>query len=141
MPYTSGATISFAGMSFTVTGSPSDGDTFTVARNVNGVSDNRNALLMAQMQTGKTMAGGTASFSTVYAQMVSDAGNQGSEAETVLAARKTMLKQAETARNSVSGVNLDEEAVHLIEYQQAYQASARMLQIASQLFDSILAIG
>ncbi len=141
VPYTSGATISFAGMSFTVTGSPSDGDTFTVARNVNGVSDNRNALLMAQMQTGKTMAGGTASFSTVYAQMVSDAGNQGSEAETVLAARKTMLKQAETARNSVSGVNLDEEAVHLIEYQQAYQASARMLQIASQLFDSILAIG
>lgn len=141
VPYTNGATISSGGISFTITGTPQNGDTFVIAKNTNGVSDNRNALLLAQLQTGKTMAGNTASFSTIYAQMVSSAGNQGAEAETVLAAQTTLLTEAEDARDSVSGVNLDEEAVKLIEFQQSYQAAAKMLQIASELFDSILAIG
>lgn len=141
VPYTNGATLSFSGISFTISGTPQNNDTFVVAKNTNGVSDNRNALLLAQTQTGKTMAGNTASFATVYAQMVSNAGNKGSEVTTVLAAQTTLLTEAENARDSVSGVNLDEEAVRLIEYQQSYQAAAKMLQIASELFDSILAIG
>lgn len=106
-----------------------------------GVSDNRNALLLAQLQTGKTMDGNAASFATAYAQMVSDLGNKGNEVETLLAAQTTLLTEAEDARDSISGVNLDEEAAKLIEYQQSYQAAAKMLQIASELFDSILAIG
>ncbi|MDR2451679.1 MAG: flagellar hook-associated protein FlgK [Candidatus Accumulibacter sp.] len=142
--YTNGATYAFDGIRFTLNGTPGDGDTFIIARNSNGVSDNRNALLLAQMQTGRTMAGtattGTASFSTVYAQMVGDMGNKGAEVQTVLAAQETLLAQARSARDSVSGVNLDEEAVNLIQYQQSYQAAARMLQIASELFDSILQI-
>ncbi len=141
VPYTNGATLSFAGINFTISGSPQDGDTFVIAKNTNGVSDNRNALLLGQMQTAKTMAGSTASFATVYAQMVSSAGNQGSEVKTVLAAQTTLLTEAQNARDSVSGVNLDEEAAKLLEYQQSYQAAAKMLQIASELFDSILAIG
>lgn len=141
VPYTNGATLSFSGISFTISGTPQNGDTFVIAKNTNGVSDNRNALLLAQMQTGKTMAGNTASFATIYAQMVGSAGNKGSEVKTVLAAQTTLLTEAEDARDSVSGVNLDEEAVKLIEYQQSYQAAAKMLQIASELFDSILAIG
>lgn len=110
------------------------------ASSASGVSDNRNALLLAQLQTGKTMDGNTASFATAYAQMVSDLGNKGNEVKTLLAAQTTLLTEAEDARDSVSGVNLDEEAAKLIEYQQAYQAAAKMLQIASELFDSILAI-
>jgi flagellar hook-associated protein 1 FlgK len=140
VPYTNGASYSFDGISFTINGSPRDGDTFTVARNSNGVSDNRNALLFGQMQTGKTMAGHTASFSTVYAQLVSSAGNKGAEVKNVLAAQQTVLNEAEKARDALSGVNLDEEAVNLIQYQQNYQAAAKMLQIASSLFDAILSI-
>ncbi|MDR2613876.1 MAG: flagellar hook-associated protein FlgK, partial [Candidatus Accumulibacter sp.] len=140
VPYTNGATYSFSGISFTINGSPQSGDKFTVERNSNGVSDNRNALLLGQLQTGKTMAGNTASFSTVYAQMISSAGNKGGEINTVLAAQQSVLKEAEEARNSLSGVNLDEEAVNLLKYQQSYQAAAKMLQIGSELFDSILAI-
>lgn len=140
VPYTNGATYAFDGISFSIVGSPRDGDTFVIGRNANGVSDNRNALLMGQMQTGKTMAGSTASFSTAYAQMVSNAGNKGAELNTIFAAQQTVLAEAEKARDAVSGVNLDEEAVHLIQYQESYQAAAKMLQIASQLFDSILAI-
>ncbi|MDR1889320.1 MAG: hypothetical protein LBQ81_08105, partial [Zoogloeaceae bacterium] len=140
VPYTNGATYTFDEISFTLSGTPQDNDTFTIERNSNGVSDNRNALLLGQLQTGKTMAGNTASFSTVYAQTVSNAGNKGHEVNTVLAARQVVLAEAEKARDSVSGVNLDEEAVSLIQYQQSYQAAAKMLQIASELFDSILAI-
>ena len=140
VPYANGATISFSGISFTISGAPQNNDTFVIARNTNGVSDNRNALLLAQTQTAKTMAGNTASFATTYAQMVSSAGNKGSEVATILAAQTTLLTAAEDARDSVSGVNLDEEAVNLIKYQQSYQAAAKMLQIASDLFDSILAI-
>lgn len=141
VPYTSGATISFSGMSFTISGVPKDGDTFVVAKNTNGVSDNRNSLLLAQLQTTKTMAGNAASYSTIYAQLVSSVGNKGGEVNTVLKAQTTLLTTAQDARDSVSGVNLDEEATKLLEYQQAYQAAAKMLEIASKLFDSILAIG
>jgi flagellar hook-associated protein 1 FlgK len=140
VPYDNGASYTFDGISFTLNGMPQDGDEFTIARNSNGVSDNRNALLLAQMQTGKTMAGNTASFSTVYAQMVADTGNKGAEVQTVLAAQETLLAEAQSARDSISGVNLDEEAVNLIQYQQAYQAAAKMLQIASELFDAVLQI-
>jgi flagellar hook-associated protein 1 FlgK len=140
VPYTSGATYSFNGISFTLSGTPQDGDQFTITRNSNGVSDNRNTLLLGQLQTGKTMAGNTASFSTTYSQMVSSVGNKGGEINTVLAAQQSVLNEAEEARNSLSGVNLDEEAVDLLKYQQSYQAAAKMLQIASELFASILAI-
>jgi flagellar hook-associated protein 1 FlgK len=141
VPYENGATYTFSGISFTLTGTPRDGDEFTIARNSNGVSDNRNAMLLGQMQTVKTMAGQTANFSTVYTQLVGNAGNKGSELNTVLTAQQTVLAEAEKARDAVSGVNLDEEAVSLLQYQQSYQAAAKMLQLVSGLFDSILAIG
>ncbi len=141
VPYTAGASYSFSGMSFTISGTPQNGDTFVIEKNVNGVTDNRNAMLLAQLQTAKTMAGNTTSYSTAYSQLVSSAGNQGNEVNTVLAAQQSLLANAQEARDSVSGVNVDEEAAKLIQYQQAYQAAAKMLEIASTLFDSILAIG
>jgi len=56
-------------------------------------------------------------------------------------AQTALLEQAQASRESLSGVNLDEEAANLIRYQQAYQASARALQIGASLFDTILALG
>ena len=49
-----------------------------------------------------------------------------------------MLKQTTDARDSLSGVNLDEEAANLLRYQQAYQASAKMIEVGSRLFDVLL---
>lgn len=140
VPYTSGATYTSNGISFTISGTPKAGDKFTIELNTNGVSDNRNSLLLAKLQTGKTMAGNTASYSTVYSQLVSDAGNKGAEAQTVLAAQATLLTEAQDSQASLSGVNLDEEAANLLQYQQAYQAAAKMLEIASTLFDAVLNI-
>lgn len=141
VPYTSGATISFDGLSFSISGIPADGDQFTIDDNSSGVSDSRNAILLGDLQTGKTMSGNTATFATVYAQLVSDVGNKASEIDTLQTTQETILSNAQDSMDSYSGVNLDEEAANLLQYQQAYQAAAKVLEIASTLFDSILSIG
>lgn len=138
--FVNGATISFSGMSFVVNGTPKDGDTFEIAKNTSGVSDNRNALLLAQLQSQNTLAGQTATYQGGYAQLVSDVGNKGREVQVTLSAQKSLLIQAQDTRAALSGVNLDEEAANLLHYQQAYQAAAKMIDIGSKLLDTILAI-
>ncbi len=140
IPYTSTAIVSFAGVSFNISGSLGNGDVFTVGQNTGGVSDGRNALALGQLQTQNTMSGKTASYQTAYAQLVGDAGNKSREIEVKSQAQNALLKQSTDARDSLSGVNLDEEAANLIRYQQAYQASAKMLDIGSKLFDVLLSI-
>lgn len=139
--YTSGATINVDGVSFELSGNPKTGDTFTISANAAGVSDSRNAVLMGNLQTQNTMLGGTSSFQGVYAQLVSSIGNKTREVQVTGAAQNSLLAQAQSARDAQSGVNLDEEAANLLRYQYAYQASAKMLQIGTQLFDTILSIG
>lgn len=139
--YTSGQVISFGGLSFTITGTPANGDQFTISGNAGGTADNRNANLLAAMQTGKTMLGGSASFADAYAQIVSAVGNKAREVEVTGKAQQALADQAKSARDAVSGVNLDEEAAKLLQYQQAYQAAAKMIDISGKLFDEILALG
>jgi flagellar hook-associated protein 1 FlgK len=139
--FTNGATVTSGGISFEISGTPKDGDTFQIAKNINGVSDNRNSLLLGKLQTQNTMSGQKTSYQGAYAQLVSDAGNKGREVQVTLDAQKSLLEQSQSARDSLSGVNLDEEAANLLRYQQAYQAAAKMLDIGSKLFDSILALG
>ena len=141
-------TISFNGISFTMSGTPADGDTFTIERNGNGVSDNRNALALGALQTAKTLgqsAGSgsqpTTSFQGAYSQLVSQIGNTTRQMEVTAKAQAKVIAQATQAQQSVSGVNLDEEAANLLRYQQAYQASGKMMQIASTLFQTVLDLG
>jgi flagellar hook-associated protein 1 FlgK len=138
IPYTSGATISFAGTSFSISGSLNNGDSFTLAKNASGVSDGRNALALGQLQSQNTMSGKTASFQGAYSQLVSDVGNKSRELQVKTDAQAALLKQTTDARDSLSGVNLDEEAANLLRYQQAYQASAKMIEVGSRLFDVLL---
>ena len=140
IPYSSGATITVAGMSFSISGNLINGDSFTLKRNTSGVSDGRNALALGQLQTQNTMSGKTASYQSAYAQLVSDNGNKTREISVKSQAQAALLQQSQAARDSLSGVNLDEEAANLMRYQQAYQASAKVLEMGSKLFDSLLAI-
>jgi flagellar hook-associated protein 1 FlgK len=140
IPYTSGATITFSGISVEVSGTPSNGDSFSISRNTAASTDGRNALLLGKLQTQNTMAGHTATYQSAYAQLVSEVGNKTREVLTTGAAQEALLQQTTAARESLSGVNLDEEAANMIKYQQAYQASAKVIEMASKLFDSILAI-
>lgn len=140
IPYTSGAKISLASVSFDISGNLNNGDVFTLGRNPGGVSDGRNALTLGELQTQNTMSGKSASYQSAYAQLVSDAGNKSREIEVKSKAQSALLKQSNDARDALSGVNLDEEAANLLRYQQAYQASAKTLDIGSKLFDVLLSI-
>lgn len=143
--YATGQTINLNGMSFTISGTPQNGDTFTVGNNTGGVSDNSNALLLGQLQTQNTLAaapGGsaTASYQSAYAQIVSQVGNKAREVQVTGQGLQSLTTQAQTARDSASAVNLDEEAANLLQYQQAYQAAAKIITVAGKLFDTLLAI-
>jgi flagellar hook-associated protein 1 len=144
--YTSGASINVGSLSFSISGTPANGDQFTVTPTAsNGNSDNRNGLLLANLQSGSNVAMlGTTSKSTyakAFAQMVSSVGNKARELKVTGDAEQKALEQATAAMQSESGVNLDEEATNLIKYQQAYQAAGKMMQIASDLFDVLLNLG
>ena len=140
IPYTAGENISFAGASFSISGNLGNGDVFTLAKNPAGVSDGRNALALGQLQTQNTMSGATASYQSAYAQLVANTGNKSRELQVNSQAQDTLLQQATSAQQALSGVNLDEEAANLLRFQQAYQASAKMLDVGSKLFDALLAI-
>ncbi|AEJ01994.1 flagellar hook-associated protein FlgK [Nitrosomonas sp. Is79A3] len=139
--YIAGTDISFNGYTFQISGSPAAGDIFTIAPNLNGSADNRNALLLGVLQTKNTIENGTASYQSAYGQLVSQIGNKTRELEVTSKAQATLLKQTENTMQSVSGVNLDEEAANLMRFQQAYQASSKVIEISNTLFDSILRIG
>ncbi|MFA9275067.1 MAG: flagellar hook-associated protein FlgK [Candidatus Aquirickettsiella gammari] len=141
IPYIEGSTISFNGLSFTVSGAYANGDVVKIAGNPSGTGDSRNATLLSGLQTKNTMASGTTSFQGAYGQFVSNVGNKAHEMEVNKNAETRLLSQALQAQQSESGVNLDEEAANLLRYQQAYQAAGKLMQIASQLFDAILALG
>jgi flagellar hook-associated protein 1 FlgK len=140
VPYTDGANIGYGGVNFAISGQPADQDTFTVGPNTSGVGDSHNGALLAGLQTKNVMGNGKATFQTTYAQMVNFVGTKAREAQINGTAADAAVTQATNAQQSVSGVNLDEEAANLLRYQQAYQASGKVMQVASQLFDTLLSL-
>ncbi len=136
-------------LTFTPTGTPVNGDSFAIESNAAGgsvgVGDNRNALAMADIQNQKTLLGEsssglapTATIQQTYGQLVSDVGSKTRQSEINAGSAEALLERNETALSSVSGVNLDEEAADLVKFQQAYQASAQVIAVASTLFDTLL---
>ena len=126
-------------MSFDISGIPATGDSFVITDNTNAAGDNRNALALATIQQSQTMINGTASLQESYAQMVGSIGADTRRAEINMESHQGLLDQAILTRDSVSGVNLDEEAANLLRYQQAYQAAAQVVSVASTLFDTLIA--
>ena len=145
VPYQSGMTIAVGGVSFSIAGALKDQDSFTLGPNAAGVSDSRNAIALGQVQTTKLLLSAdgqpSATLQSVYSQLVSSVGNKSREAQVNRDAQESLVSQATEAQQSVAGVNLDEEAANLIRYQQAYQASSKVMTIASKLFDEVLALG
>jgi flagellar hook-associated protein 1 FlgK len=146
VPYTSGDDISYNGWTVQISGNPAASDKFTIEPNVSGVSDSRNAGLLGALQTRSTMIGSataaaTATYQSAYSQIVSAVGSKANEVAAIGAAQQGLADQATSSLQSLSGVNLDEEAANLLRYQQAYQASAKVLAIAGKVFDEILSMG
>ena len=140
IPYAPDAKYSFGGVDVSFKGLPENQDKFTIGNNVGGSGDNRNIRALAALQTTNILDGGKATFQTAYAETVSFVGNKTREVQVAGQAGVARLAQAVNSQQSVSGVNLDEEAANLIKYQQAYQAAGKVMQIAGTLFDTLLSI-
>jgi len=129
----------YQGIQISFSNPPKTGDVFTIDGNKDGTGNNDNMLLLIDLESKSVMGGGK-TFAASYIDQVNDMGNIALQASIAKSALTVVHDQAVAARDQVSGVSLDQEAADLIRYQQAYQASAKILQIASQLFDSILQV-
>ena len=133
-------------VSFTISGRPEGGDSFNLSFNTNGVSDNRNALKLVDLQSKQTVGvdptvSGIAtgvSFTDGYGDLVERVGTLTAQARQDSEATGAILKQATDNRDSLSAVNLDEEAANLIKFEQYYNASAQIIQVARSLFDTLI---
>ncbi|MCX7113822.1 MAG: flagellar hook-associated protein FlgK [Proteobacteria bacterium] len=140
VPYTDGAAITAGGISLSITGSPADQDQFIISPNTGGTGDGRNANLLAALQAGKNLQGGSLGYQDAYAKLVNQVGNTARETTINNQFQTAMLTNITNAQQSQSGVNLDEEATNLLKYQRAYQASAKVISIANQMFDALFSI-
>ncbi len=137
-PYTADEPISVNGATFEISGSPVAGDTFTIEANTGGIGDNRNMLAMANLQSMGVLDGGSSSLGSSVSQLVAEVGSATRQAGTNLTAQSVLLEQSLNEQQSVSGVNLDEEAANMLRYQQAYEAAAQMITVADSMFATIL---
>jgi flagellar hook-associated protein 1 FlgK len=128
----------YQGYQFNVTGQPEADDIFTIEFNANGVSDNRNAEFLAALGTKNTLNNGSQNFAEGYSNLVAEIGVKTRQSQLDRDSGQTLLEQSTNQRESVSGVNLDEEAGRLIQYQAAYNASAQVMSVAQDLFNTLL---
>jgi hypothetical protein len=129
----------YQGIQISLSNPPKAGDIFVIDGNKDGTGNNENMLKLVDLESEPVMGGGK-TFSAAYIDNVNDMGNIARQATISQSALQVVFDQALTARDQVSGVSLDQEAADLVRYQQAYQAAAKILQVASQLFDSVLQV-
>jgi flagellar hook-associated protein FlgK len=134
-----GGGIVFRGLAISLSNVPKIGDRFVLDGNQDGAGNNDNMRALAGLESFK-MVGGSKTIGAAYIDHVNEMGNISRQAVIAQEALTVVRDQAAEARDKVSGVNLDEEAANLIRFQQAYQASAKVMQTASQLFDAVLQI-
>ncbi len=137
--YTSGTPITFLGAQVTITGQPADGDTFTVSANSSAnTGDNSNLLQLIDTLSAATLDGGTTSITSAANDLVSQVGTTTQQAQSNASAAQSVNQSASDALSNADGVNLDEEAALVVQYQQAYQACAQMIQASTTMFDSLM---
>lgn len=128
--------VSYSGYSVTIDNVPKAGDRFNFDFNKDGVSDNRNALALSGIQTKKLLPNG--SLQDHYSKIVENVGAKAATGKINLIASEAVMKSTKETLASVIGVNLDEEAASLVQFQQAYQASARLITTSQTLFSTLL---
>lgn len=116
------------------------GDTFVLEYNSDAVGNNVNALELGELQRKATLSNGTSNYGEVYGQLVSRVGSKTHELDVNREAQGILYGQAKAQREAVSGVNLDEEAADLVRYQQAYEANAKVIGAASEMFDTLIGV-
>jgi len=136
--YTSGANIAVNGWQVQISGTPANGDVFTVKSNAGATGDNRNALAGASQQSAGVLANGTISVTGAVSALITGLGSQAQQINTAQTAQTAVNGQALSSVQSTSGVNLNEEAASLVQWQQAFQAAAQALTIGNSLFTTLI---
>jgi flagellar hook-associated protein 1 FlgK len=141
--YTAGAPISFQGAQVTVSGTPASGDTFTVRASTAADSgDNSNANALTAALGAASLGNGTTSVAGAANNLIARIGIITQQAQANASAQQSVNQDATTARSNLTGVNLDDQAAKMLQYQQAYQAMAQMIQTSGEMFTSLItAIG
>ena len=137
--YTSGADISFNGITVQIDGIAEAGDVFIIESNASAISDNTNALALLNLQNADTV-GGNSSYQETYGSLVGRVGTVSRQTQLNAQAQDRLLQDAIDTQQSVSGVNLDEEAINLTKFQQAYQASAQVIATSNELFQTLISV-
>lgn len=123
------------------TGTPAAGDKLSITAGITGTGDNRNALKLAELQTAGVLdkaSGRGVSLLDSYGNEVQRVATLTAQARSESEASGAVLRQAASNRDSVSAVNLDEEATNLIKFEQYYNASAQVIQVARSMFDTLI---
>lgn len=136
--YATGGNIDVNGWRVQITGAPAVGDEFRIAATPANSSNNRNALQMSGLSSNGVLDGGRTSLTSANGALVAQAGGIAQQATLRKDAQEAIQAQTQSELDSVSGVNLDEEAADLVRYQQAYQAAARIIAVADTVFQSLL---
>ena len=126
------------GLDIVLSGAAEAGDEFVIAFNQGGIGDNRNALALAAISDQSLIGIPARPFAGMFASVIQQVGIQSSQAQINQEAAAVLLDQSAAFRESVSGVNLDEEAASLIQHEQAYNAAAQVISVARDIFDILL---
>jgi flagellar hook-associated protein 1 FlgK len=121
-----------------INGEVRTGDQFQINYNHSGLSDNRNGLLLADIYQQGILEGSTLNFVQGYNSISDDISSKTNVAKMVDTAQSIIKSQAELRRDELSGVSLEEEAMNLARYQEAFQASTQILDSVRSMFDAVL---
>jgi flagellar hook-associated protein 1 FlgK len=129
-------------MQTTVGGSPAKNESFSISLTGAASSDNRNAQTLTALQTKQTVDTGSASkgisLTDAYGTLVTNVGAKAAQGKSDSTATTAILAQAKGARDSLSGVDLDEETGNLVKYQQYYTASSQIIKAAQETFSTLI---
>ena len=133
-----GVPVTYMGSSFTFKGNAELDDTFSISTDPDRTGDNRNGLLLAELQTKDALGPDSGTFQEIYSVEIAKLGATSQAANTATQSSKSLALNLQSAFAEATGVNLDVEAAELLKFQQAYQACAQVISTARDLFDAIL---
>ncbi|WP_404401939.1 flagellar hook-associated protein FlgK [Idiomarina seosinensis] len=130
---------------FSINGQPAAGDSYSIEYNTDGFDDNRNGEELAALQQNPQLRRSSAdgddanmTFAEGYSRLVSDVGSYVAQTRSRRDSAQAIEAQTQAMYEAKSGVNLEEEAANLIQFERAYNAAARIITVAQRTFDSLL---